>query len=206
MCTEMPARKPVVTGVDNKIRDPAQPTQAANSEDRANQQRQSHGVRLIVGRAGCGQRNQSAGKNRRDGGIGAAGQEAVAAERGKSQRSRDEGEKADLRREAAEPGGRHLFGDGDRSQRQARDQIGRQITRPVRRQGAKHRPIGFRGYIFGHQFRAHMKDPGNTQPSRRQKPATRDGYSARGLGDPVPDGGPTAASRSSMSDLGQWSD
>ena len=85
--------------------------------------------RLIVRRAGRRQQRQAAGEDRRDGGIGAAGQEAVAAEHGKAERARDEGEEADLRREAAEPRGRHLLGDRDRGQRQARDQVARQIGR-----------------------------------------------------------------------------
>ena len=111
-----------------QIGDPAQPEQAAGDEDHADQQRQRHRERLIVWRTGGGHQHQAAGEDRRDRGIGAAGQEAVAAEHGKTDRSRDEGEEADLRREAAEPRRRHLFGDRDRRQRQARDQIARQIA------------------------------------------------------------------------------
>ena len=112
-------------------------------------QRQRHRERLILRRAGGRHQHQATGEDRRDGGIGAAGQEAVAAEHGKADRSRDEGEEADLRREAAEPGGRHLLGDRDRRQRQARDQVARQVAQPERGQRAEDRPVGFLGTVCG---------------------------------------------------------
>ena len=51
------------------------------------------------------------------------GQKAIGAEQGEAERTGDENEKAEMRRKAAKPGGGHLFGRGDRRQRETGDQI-----------------------------------------------------------------------------------
>ena len=141
-----------------QIGDPAEPKQAAHDENDANSQRQRRREGLILRRAGGSHQRKASGEDRRDGGIGAAGQEAVAAEHGKADRSRDEGEETDLRREAAEAGGRHLLGNRNRRQRQARDQVARQVAQPERGQRTEDRPVGFfgavSGNIRGHRSRA----------------------------------------------------
>ena len=145
----MPARKPTMTGVDNRLAIQPSRNRLPTMRMMPTSQRQRHRERLIVRRAGGRHQHKAAGEDRRDGGIGAAGQEAVAAEHGKAERSRDEGEEADLRREAAEAGGRHLLGDRNRRQRQARDQVARQIARPERGQRTEDRPVGFLGTVCG---------------------------------------------------------
>ena len=127
MCTEMPARKPTVTGTDNRLAMPPSLKMPLAGQHHADHQRQRDRMRGIIRRAGGGERGEAAGEDRRDGGIGAAGQEAVAAQHGETDRARHEGKEADLRLEAAEPGGRHLFGDRDRGERQPRDQVGREV-------------------------------------------------------------------------------
>jgi hypothetical protein len=64
MCTEMPARKPVVTGIE-QIRDPAQPERSGGDQQKPDHQRQRRGQRRIFRRAGRGQNGEPAGKDRR---------------------------------------------------------------------------------------------------------------------------------------------
>jgi hypothetical protein len=61
------------------------PKNAADHQHKANHQRERAGQRDIVGRAGGGEQSQAASENRRDRGVGAARQEAVAAQQGKTQ-------------------------------------------------------------------------------------------------------------------------
>ncbi len=157
-----------------QVGDPAQPEHAAQHENDADHQRQRDGERLVVGRSGCRHQHQPAGEDRRDGGIRAAGQEAVAAQRGKPQRSRarDEREEADLRREAAEPRGGHLFGDRDGGQGQPRDQVARQVARAKGRQRAEDRPVGFLRSVLGHRpCSLRSSKSGNIPISHGEKPA-----------------------------------
>jgi len=114
-----------------QIGDAAEAEQAGGDRHDADHERQRDCERLVVGRAGGGNRRKPASKNRRDRGVGAAGQESVAAQHGKADRARDEGEEADLRREPTEPRGRHLLGNRDRRERQPCDQVVRQVAHPV---------------------------------------------------------------------------
>ncbi|MGY3425662.1 hypothetical protein ACVWZW_006166 [Bradyrhizobium sp. F1.13.4] len=109
-----------------EIGDAAEAEGAAGQHHRTDHQCQRDRESLILRRAGGGQRRQPAGEDRRDRGIGAAGQETVAAEHRKAERPRHESEEADLRGEAAEPCGRHLLGNRDRRKRQAGHEVARQ--------------------------------------------------------------------------------
>ena len=106
-----------------QIGDAAEAESAAGQHHRADHQRQRDRKPLILRRAGGGERGKSAGEDRRDRGIRAAGQEAVAAEQREAERARHEGEEADLRRKTAEPRRGHLLGDRNRRQRQARHEV-----------------------------------------------------------------------------------
>ena len=109
-----------------QIGDPAETKNAADDQHNADHQRQHAGERCIFGRAGHRQQSEAAGKDRRDGRIGAAGQEAVASENGEGQRARQKCEKSDLRRKPAQPRRRQLLGDRDRGKRKPGDEIVRQ--------------------------------------------------------------------------------
>ena len=139
MCTEMPARKPDGDRDRQQVGDPAEPENAADHQHDADHQREHAGERGIVGRAGRRQQREAAGKDRRDGGVGAAGQEAVAAEQRERQRARQKREESDLRRKPAEPRRRQLLGDRDGDQGQPGDQIVRNKG-TISLQRAQHRP------------------------------------------------------------------
>ena len=123
MCAEMPARKPVVTGIESRSAIQPRRKMPANEKQEPDHQRQRSREHQILRVAGGGQCRQASGKDRRDGRIRAARQEAIASEQGECQRAREKGEEADLRGKPAEPGGRHLLGDRDRGERQSREQI-----------------------------------------------------------------------------------
>ena len=140
MCAAMPARKPVVTGIDRRSAiQPSRKTPAATSS-RPTIRRERRGKHEVVGRAGGRRHRDAAGEDRRDGRVGAAGEESAAAERREGERGGDQHEQPDLRREIAEPRGRHLLGDGDRRQGEAGDQVAGQEFEPVAGERAKQRP------------------------------------------------------------------
>jgi hypothetical protein len=114
-----------------QIGDAAEAEYAARDQHRAHHQGERDRERLVVRRPGGGEQRQPTGEDRRDGGIRPDREKAVGPPHGKADRARDEGEESDLRREAAEPRGRHLFGNGDRRQRQPGHDVGRHVSAPV---------------------------------------------------------------------------
>ena len=131
MWTEMPARKPVVTGNRQQRGEPAGPQQADGDENDADQQRKQRGQLGIMRSADGGDRGQCAGEDRRDGRVRRDRHEAVGAEGGEGERAGGEGIEPGLRRHARQPRGRELPGDGDRRQHQPGDQIARQPSDPI---------------------------------------------------------------------------
>jgi hypothetical protein len=125
-----------------KVGDPAEPEDSAQTHQQADHQRQHRRQRQIMRRAGNGDECEAAGKKRCDGRIRAGRQMAVGAEQGKAQRSRDKGEEADLGRKAAKPRRRHLFGNGDCRQRQPCGQIAIEIPGPPTAQRSQRQPPG----------------------------------------------------------------
>ena len=140
MCAEMPARKPIVTGIDKQIGDPAQAENAGGGQHQPDHQRERRRERDDSPASPSRERGKAAGEDRRDRRIRARRQKAVAAERRERERARHEGEKADLRGEAAKARGRHLFGDDDCGERQSGEQVAAEKCEAVAGQRAKNGP------------------------------------------------------------------
>ena len=148
MCPAMPARKPVVTGIDSRSATKPRPKRAAEREREADAERQRRRVGGVMRRAGGRQQRQRAGEDRRDGRIGADRHQPRGAEGGEADRAGEQRDEADLRREPREPRRRHLLGDGDRGERQAGDRVGAEVApapageRPEQRPGLRRRGGG----------------------------------------------------------------
>ena len=82
-----------------------------------------------MGRSRRGERRQSPGENRRDGRIRADRKAPAVAGDGKPDRRGDQRQQAGLRGQVGETRGRHLRGNGNRGQRQARENVGAEVTR-----------------------------------------------------------------------------
>src|ERR1019366_6239080 len=127
-------------GDRKQIRDRAQTENSGSEKQKADHQRQSRSQHRVFGRAGHSQNGKTSGKDRRDGRIRATRQKAIASEHGEAQRACQKGEKADLRGEPAEPGGRHLLRNCDRGEGQARKEIMREELNAIRIQRTEHQP------------------------------------------------------------------
>ena len=110
-------------GYREQIRDPAQAENSGCEKQKADHQREGCRPAPRIQASLIQRGSKTSGKDRRYGRIRAARQEAIASETGERQRACQKGEKADLRGEPAEPGCRHLFGNCDRGEGQARKQI-----------------------------------------------------------------------------------
>jgi hypothetical protein len=131
MWTEMPARKPVVTGIESRVA--SQPARSRPTATRTMPTRRAkqRGQLRIMGGAGDGDRGQRAAEDRRDGRVGRDRHEAVGAERGKGERPGGKRIEPCRRWHSRQPGGRELARDRDRRQHEPGDQITWQPSDPI---------------------------------------------------------------------------
>ena len=97
MWPAIPARNPVVTGMDSRSATKPRRNDAGERENQADAEREQRRVGGVVRRARARQQRQRSGENRRDRRIRADRQKAARAEHGEADRPGDEREKADLR-------------------------------------------------------------------------------------------------------------
>lgn len=131
-------------GLGQKIGDPIKPKKAGCDEKAADQQSDVRGTGIILGATGSDERPEAAGENRCDRRIGAAGQEPVAAEDAESDRAGNENKETDLRRKAGQFCRGHLFGDGNRGEHKAGEEICRDEGSAIAGEGLQYRPNGMR--------------------------------------------------------------
>ena len=159
-------------GPRQEIGNPAKPHDAAGDQDHADQERQRTRQPGIFRRPRGGEQRQAAGEYGRDGGIRPDRDQPARSESRERERAGHEGEEADLRREAAQPRGRHLLRDCDGGERQP----GRQVTVKVRggqaAQRAEQRPGRPRHRPFVGASRGHHVAP-SAASIGRERPLNR---------------------------------
>ena len=104
--------------------DEAEPEQAGQKEQNADEDGEHDGAAARIGLIGSGEAGQRQREDRRDGRIRPAGQHAAASEDGEADRGADKSIEADLRREAAQLCRRHLLGNSDGGKRGPAQNVG----------------------------------------------------------------------------------